>query len=174
VMGMIDNYAAYVDGGKDSMYPPEKLFGRDGKYRAFAPGNKTMKIHQEEIAKQIEARKEAVDIYRHYAENVRKNGKGSYGKTEAISRIEDILLGKTGILPRPYTRYEICRAVEDYAYDKRSTEEKYRAVAQNFFGGEKFYGREYLDPMHGEDVAQDAPRQVDKNSADDGIVRIKI
>jgi hypothetical protein len=60
-------------------------------------------------------------------------------------------------MPRAYSSYEIRRAIEDYMYDKKGVEMKYKATPSNFFGGEKFYIKHYLNPQQETPAAPISP-----------------
>lgn len=165
---IIDNYAKVATGGRDAMYPPDKMFGRDAHFKLFVEGSVGMDTKQQEIETQMKAMDDAAEIFHYYTTHVRRSGSSGYSKQEAIHRIQNILLGRSE-LSRHYSKEEIHKAIEKYKYDKRSSEEKYRAAPQNFFGGNKFYIRDYL-----ENEAVEIPKaKVDSKPKDDDFVELK-
>lgn len=142
--GIIDNYLKLYDGSRDSMYTPERMFGRDAFFKMYLPGAIGAEEGLAALEVEHKAKEQAVELYNYYTSYIRKNGTTTYSKTQAIARIQDIILGRAPKLERSYSADEIRRATDNYRFEKSNIEEKYRATANNFFGGEKFYIKDFL------------------------------
>ncbi len=143
--GIIDNYLKLYDGSRDSMYTPERMFGRDAFFKMYLPGAIGAEEGLAALEVEHKAKEQAVELYNYYTSYIRKNGTTTYAKTQAIARIQDIILGRAPKLDRAYSADEIRKATDNYRFEKSNTEEKYRATANNFFGGEKFYIKDFLN-----------------------------